>query len=47
MGKDNDPISNYFRDMLVLIPRNSKECNKCRGTTLQVAELPKTGLTEK
>lgn len=47
MGKADSPISHCFRDMLVLIPRNSKECNKYRGTTLQVAELPKTGLVEK
>lgn len=47
MGKDNDPISNYFRDMLVLIPRNSKSVTNVEGQPLQVAELPKTGLTEK
>lgn len=47
MGKDDSPISHYFRDMLVLIPRKSKERSECRGQPLQVAELPKAGFTEK
>ena len=47
MGKDDSPISYYFRDMLVLIPRKSKEHSECRGQPLQVAELPKAGFTEK
>ena len=47
MGKDDSPISYYFRDMLVLIPRKSKSIANVEGQPLQVAELPKAGFTEK
>ena len=47
MGKDNDPISNYFRICWFLFQGTQKSVTNVEGQPLQVAELPKTGLTEK
>ena len=47
MGKDDSPISHYFRICWFLFQGNQKSVANVEGQPLQVAELPKAGFTEK